>query len=108
MVVQTEFSEPWDTSRWESLLRRSETPDAAARLSSCDEDAAPEPPEPAGGEFPELPEPPRHPGIPSAALMRQASRSFSRSKSFKERLDPLLCEYLVPVFERKGHFGIDG
>ncbi|KAJ1528711.1 hypothetical protein ONE63_007104 [Megalurothrips usitatus] len=90
----TEFSEPWDTSRWTNLLRRSETPDTTAtRLSSCAPEDADEDSEAATA----LDEPPRHPGIPSAALMRQqagvgAGRTafVTRNKSFRERLDPLL------------------
>lgn len=50
--VQTIFSEPWDSSRWETLLER-------------------------GDDW-----------------QRGEERiSIIRTKSFRERLDPLLCEY---------------
>ncbi|KAK3926680.1 Protein sprint [Frankliniella fusca] len=88
----TEFSEPWDTSRWENLLRCSETPDTTARLSmSCppEDDHDDHDHDPAGDE------PPRHPGVPSNALLRQQAgraASVTRNRSFREKLDPLLCE----------------
>lgn len=56
-ILQTIFSEPWDSSRWEHLLH---------------------------GKKEESSQTPK--------IEERTTTSMSRSKSFKDRLDPLLCK----------------
>ena len=86
--TQTVFSEPWDSSRWESLLH----PDGGDSTIQV------------AGATPLL-GPEEDDTVCETNVTANGSHHVSRSKSFKERLDPLLCEYFSLSCTLRGVMG---
>jgi hypothetical protein len=91
--TQTVFSEPWDSSRWENLLHLDHTqtslsPGSVVEVAGATPLLGPEEDDTMCGANTD--------GSHLNHVANGCASSnghISRSKSFKERLDPLLCEY---------------
>lgn len=81
--TQTVFSEPWDSSRWESLLRPVGD-DSAVQVAGATPLLGPE-----------------EDDTVYETNVTANGNHVSRSKSFKERLDPLLCKYFIIIVIHK-------